>query len=79
MEDTPPDLVAPMVAPAHVFSCHTLTSFGMDSQDAGTDNQIQNPLQGKGFGTACHFVTADDASEAEGTRTPNPRIDSPVL
>ena len=41
--------------------------------------ETHKPLTGKGFGNDCPPVSASDSSEADGTRTRNHRIDSPVL
>jgi hypothetical protein len=77
--ETPSDLVTPMVTPADVFSCHTVTSFDVGQMDTEGVHQKQNPLQNKGFDAICHLLSSDDSSEADGTRTRNHRIDSPVL
>ncbi len=39
----------------------------------------ENPLKTRGFDVECLSLSARDASEADGTRTRNHRIDSPVL
>ena len=68
-----------MVAPTHVVSWQFMAHFGIVLPELKTTATKQNPLQCKGFDVACHPLAADDTSEADGTRTRNHRIDSPVL
>ena len=68
-----------MVAPIGVISWQVMAHSGMVLPEFKSAAKKQNPLPDKGFDAVCQHVTADDSSEADGTRTRNHRIDSRML